>query len=198
MRGDGVDGTFVVRPARPDEADAVGELTVEAYATDELVRSDSGYVHELRDAPRRMREAELLVAVEAENENDKILGSVTYCRGGTPYAEVAVPGEADFRMLAVAPWARGRRVGETLVRACLERARRDGCSVLRLSTAPAMHAAHRIYERLGFWRTPDLDWSPEFSLTLLTYALDVRSPGGSGGVQRSTRLATAGEEPASP
>jgi hypothetical protein len=37
-----------------------------------------------------------------------------------------------------------------------------------------MHAAHRIYERLGFTRTPDRDWNPLPDLddiTLLTYEL---------------------------
>jgi hypothetical protein len=37
-----------------------------------------------------------------------------------------------------------------------------------------MHAAHRIYERLGFVRTPGRDWNPLPELddiTLLTYEL---------------------------
>src|SRR5919108_680696 len=69
-------------------------------------------------------------------------------------------GEAEFRMLAVSPMARGRGLGEALVRLCIDRAREDACTTLRLSTEPVMHAAHRIYRRLGFVRTPDRDWSP--------------------------------------
>jgi hypothetical protein len=37
-----------------------------------------------------------------------------------------------------------------------------------------MHSAHRIYERLGFVRTPERDWNPVPYLDdifLLTYAL---------------------------
>jgi len=40
-----------------------------------------------------------------------------------------------------------------------------------------MHAAHRIYERLGFTRTPDRDWNPlpePYDITLLTYVLTLR------------------------
>lgn len=158
-----------VRPALATETDLVGELTVEAYARDGLVPAGSGYVHELRDAPRRARDAELLVAMDG----DTILGTVTYCPSGSPYAEISGPSEADFRMLAVAPWARGRGAGEALVRACIERARRDGCSALRLSTAPRSRAAHRIYERLGFRRTPERDWYPEPEYVLLTYVLEL-------------------------
>ena len=51
-----------------------------------------------------------------------MLGSVTFVLPGTAYAEMAGPGEAEFRMLAVDPAAQGRGVGEALVRACLERA----------------------------------------------------------------------------
>lgn len=34
-----------------------------------------------------------------------------------------------------------------------------------------MHAAHRIYQRLGFLRTPERDWQAEPGVELLTYAL---------------------------
>ncbi|MQA83974.1 MAG: GNAT family N-acetyltransferase [Streptosporangiales bacterium] len=160
---------FVVRSARRAEHETVGELTVEAYVADGLLTKDSTYVHELRDAAARARHAELLVAADGE----RVLGTVTYCPGGTRYAELAVSGEADFRMLAVAPRARGRGVGEALVRDCVDRAVRTACPVLRLSTLPTMRAAHRLYERLGFRRTPERDWSPVPSITLLAYALDL-------------------------
>lgn len=78
-------------------------------------------------------------------------------------------------MLAVARESRGRGAGETLVRARVDPARAtDGCVRVVLSTQRTMHAAHRIYERLGFTRTPDRDWNPLPDLddiTLLTYEL---------------------------
>jgi hypothetical protein len=37
-----------------------------------------------------------------------------------------------------------------------------------------MYAAHRIYDRLGFVRTPERDWEPVPGLvSLLTYALEL-------------------------
>jgi ribosomal protein S18 acetylase RimI-like enzyme len=61
------------------------------------------------------------------------------------------------------------------VRACVERARAtEGCVRVVLSTQRTMRAAHRVYERLGFTRTPERDWKPLPELddiTLLTYEL---------------------------
>ena len=34
-----------------------------------------------------------------------------------------------------------------------------------------MTSAHRVYERLGFTRLPDDDWSPEPGVSLLAYGM---------------------------
>jgi hypothetical protein len=36
-----------------------------------------------------------------------------------------------------------------------------------------MAAAHRLYERLGFTRLPERDWSPLLGVDLLVYARDL-------------------------
>jgi ribosomal protein S18 acetylase RimI-like enzyme len=164
---------ILIRPARPAEYTALGDLTARAYLDDGLLdfgESDA-YLSELKDVAKRAAAAEVLVAVEG----DTLLGGVTYVPSGGPMADIARPGEAEIRMLAVAREARGRGAGEALVRTCVDRARATpGCTGLVLSTQRAMHAAHRIYERLGFVRTPQRDWNPlpELDdLTLLTYEL---------------------------
>jgi GNAT superfamily N-acetyltransferase len=154
----------------PDELAAVGALTVSAYTADGHLRgAEDGYAERLRAAADRARDAELTVAVD--EADGTLLGTVTYCRAGTPWAEVSRPGEAEFRMLAVAPQARGRGVGAALAGWCVERARADGCTGVVLSTLTQMNAAHRIYERLGFARTPERDWWPDPEVRLITYAL---------------------------
>ncbi len=156
--------------ADPDELAAVGALTVAAYTADGYLRgAEDGYAEHLRAAGDRAREAELAVAVD--ETDGSLLGTVTYVRAGTPWAEVSKPGQAEFRMLAVAPEARGRGVGAALTGWCLDRARAEGCTGIVLSTLPMMHAAHRLYERLGFVRTPELDWYPAPDVHLITYAL---------------------------
>ena len=101
----------------------------------------------------------------------RLVGAVTVATRGGEWAEQSVAGEAVIRMLVVGADARGDGAGEALVRACLEVAREDGCALVRLSSQEDMTAAHRLYERLGFVRTPSFDWSPVPGLFLRTYAL---------------------------
>jgi hypothetical protein len=61
-----------------------------------------------------------------------------------------------------------------VVTACIDRARRDGARRLVLSTQDQSAAAHRMYERLGFARCPELDWTPVPGIDLLGYALPLR------------------------
>ena len=156
-----------VRPARPDEHGEVGDLLARVYEDEGW--GSGAYLDVLRDVAGRAEQAHVLVAADG----DRLLGSVTVATRGGPTAEHAGPGEAVVRMLVTTPDARGRGAGTALVAACLEAARRDGCTRVRLSTQPGMAAAHRVYERLGFSRTPEHDWEPEPGLTLLTYALDL-------------------------
>ncbi|MDQ3990517.1 MAG: GNAT family N-acetyltransferase [Actinomycetota bacterium] len=158
-----------VRPAGAEELDAVGELTVAAYVADGLDLGDS-YVEVLYDAAGRARDAELLVAVDAD---DRLLGTVTVCEPGTPWAEVSRPDELEFRMLAVTPTARGRGVGERLTRAVVEWAGERGVCRVVLCSSDDMHIAHRLYRRLGFTRLPCRDWQPVPGLQLLAFALEL-------------------------
>ncbi len=162
---------MLIRPATPDEYGAIGELAVRVYLAERYIRADSHYPAVLRDVASRAEKAELVVAVDGDG---RVLGTVTYARGDSPYAETTEgPDEAAFRMLVVDPAARGRGVGAALVGWCVERARADGVRVLRLSTQPEMAAAGRLYQRFGFTRTPHKDWVPEPHVRLLTYAMEL-------------------------
>jgi ribosomal protein S18 acetylase RimI-like enzyme len=156
-----------VRLARPAEYALVGELTIEVYVRGGLVSPESSYVRMLGDAADRAAKAELLVA----EVGGRIAGAVAYCPPDSPYAELAGPDEGELRMLAVLETSRGGGVGRALVEECVDRARRAGLSALRLSTQPNMVSAQRMYERIGFRRTPDLDWSPLPEVNLMTYVL---------------------------
>jgi ribosomal protein S18 acetylase RimI-like enzyme len=60
-------------------------------------------------------------------------------------------------MLAVDPAAQGRGVGPALVAECLDRARAAGRQRMVIGSTEWMTTAHRIYERIGFVRVPELD-----------------------------------------
>ena len=159
------------RRARPDDLAAIGEVTVAAY--EEFSGEDTDdYVHHLRDAATRDREAELWVATADDTE--EILGTVTICPPGSPWREIARDDrEGEFRMLAVAPDARGAGVGAVLLDLVVEHFRRGGATRVVMSTLPTMRAAHRIYERAGFVRMPERDWSPTSDIDLIAYALEL-------------------------
>jgi ribosomal protein S18 acetylase RimI-like enzyme len=169
----------LIRPARPDEYDDIGELAVRVSLAEGYTRTDSRYNAVLRDVAPRAEKAELMVAVDGAGTGTgtgtgPILGTVTYAGLGSPYAEhVSSPAEGSFRMLVVDPAARGRGVGEALVRWCIDRAAGSEVRWLRLSTLAGMTAAGRLYLRLGFVRTPERDWSPEPGVELITYGREI-------------------------
>jgi ribosomal protein S18 acetylase RimI-like enzyme len=105
--------------------------------------------------------------------DDTVLGTVTVCHDGSPWREIGRGDEGEFRMLAVAPDAQGQGVGAALVELCVNRFREVGAPGVVLSTLPAMHAAHRLYERHGFVRAPERDWSPVPRVDLVAYYLDL-------------------------
>jgi len=160
-----------LRRARPEDYDAIGTITVAAYQP-QLNDSSASYAEHLANAAARDLEAELWVAVGPDDR--EVLGTVTICRAGSPLREVARADEGEFRMLAVAPQAQGQGVGETLVRHVLDRFREEGAGAVVLSTNTHGTApAHRLYQRLGFLRCPERDWSPLPGVELVVYRLEL-------------------------
>lgn len=157
-----------IRVAHPSEHDAVGELLASVFVGEGW--SDDGYAATLRDVSGRAAQTEVLVALQ----DGRVVGTVTLVLHGGEYGERAEPEAAVIRMLATAPEARGRGVGAALVTECLTRARSAGRTVVRLSTQPRMADAQRLYERLGFTRTPERDWDVRPDFRLMTYARPLR------------------------
>ena len=155
---------ITVREARPADYAAAGEVAIAAYRT---IDPDLGtYEARLRDVAGRQSDATVLVAIV----DGRVVGTATYVPGPqSRLAETEAPDDAGMRMLAVAPDAAGRGIGTALVAHVLDLARRAGRRRLVLLTRPQMHAAHAIYDRLGFARAPELDESSD-DVTLLGFA----------------------------
>ena len=167
-----------IREATKEDFDEIARLTIDAYrALDTWVGDE--YAGHLADVGSRAL-AENTVVLVAEDDlpnpaavtaavvagegvthapERRLLGSVTLTIGGGPYFEwdPDVDGDCGFRMLAVDPAVQGRGVGPRLVADCLERARAAGCRRMVIGSTEWMTTAHRIYERLGFRRAPELD-----------------------------------------
>ena len=114
----------LIRTAAPADLAAVGTLTVDVYGGEQLV--STGYLPVLADAAARADAplTEVVVATRAPSSSsvssgpgapgERILGALTLCRFGSPFADLAEEGEAEIRMLAVRFEARQRGVGETI------------------------------------------------------------------------------------
>jgi GNAT superfamily N-acetyltransferase len=85
----------------------------------------------------------LLVA----KEGGEIIGTSTVIVYSTPFWI-----KARLDEVVVDEAARGKGVGEALVRACLDIGRKGGAQVVELQSGrgPERAAAHRLYERMGF------------------------------------------------
>ncbi|MEV0805857.1 GNAT family N-acetyltransferase [Micromonospora sp. NPDC050200] len=163
---------LLVRPAAPTDFAAVARLTVAAYEADGQLKGEHGYAEVLADVTKRAANGEVLVAVD--EATGEVLGSVTFVLPGSPYAELSGPGEAEFRMLAVDPSAQGRGAGAALAGACVDRAVALGCSAVVICVRSGFAVpAHRLYERIGFVRTPEKDWAPAPGVELLGLRLDL-------------------------
>jgi ribosomal protein S18 acetylase RimI-like enzyme len=156
----------IVREARAGEFAAIDALLAAVYV-------EGGYIpageRVSEGAAERAAHAVVLVAIDDVTE--ELLGSATVVTGDGPAVRMSLPGEAEIRLVGVAPPARGRGAGEALTRVCVERARRADCSRVVLATLPAMEAAQRLYERLGFVRAPSRDHAGPSGDSILAYEL---------------------------
>ncbi|MFN8023037.1 MAG: GNAT family N-acetyltransferase [Acidimicrobiales bacterium] len=172
-------GTVRVRPMEPADREVLGDLLVAAYEPSGMP-PDHEYWQRLRDVEGRAAGSEIWVAELDEpigpGRHVELAGTLTWCPVGSPWRELAGPGDAEFRMLAVAPHLQGRGVGQALVAAVIDRARADGYRSVVLASADWMTVAHGLYERAGFARTPDRDWSPAPGVQLLAFRLDLDAP----------------------
>lgn len=159
--------TVTVRPAGRADAAAIGALVETVYVGEGW--SPESTRPRLADGAWVLAQGSALVA----EIDGVIVGSVVFVSPGDPGRQIAADSEAEFRLLAVSPAARGAGAGEALVRAVIGQARAAGFEAIVLSTQRGMEAAQRLYGRLGFERQPARDWSRPFA-DMLVYRLALR------------------------
>jgi GNAT superfamily N-acetyltransferase len=134
-----------LRPARPDEEDAILAL-VGADAITRARVPGPWPTPRQRDGLRRILSApdhELLVAVRE--------GAVVGVLQLSYLPEFARDGDrAQLETVHVAEGERGRGTGRALVEHALELARERGCGIAQLTSGTQRPGAHRFYAALGF------------------------------------------------
>lgn len=139
----------IIRLVREEEVPATAEVLLRAYTSDYQVSDD--YRADIAAVAERAREHQVWVAVD--RSDGEVLGSVATPRRGGAISRLGEPGrELDFRLLGVAPAARGRGIGEQLTRHVLALGAIRGVDRVVMNSGPEMRAAHRLYYRLGFNR----------------------------------------------
>lgn len=148
-----------VRRMRAEEAAAVAALLLRANQENLAGFPQDvaqAYRHELLSVPGSDGALETFVL----HVDGELTGSVAFVPDAKDDTHPWPPGGSVLRFLAVEPAARGQRRGARLVRVCIDLARDRHSTFLALHTAPAMHAARRVYEQLGFVRAPAHDFDP--------------------------------------
>jgi ribosomal protein S18 acetylase RimI-like enzyme len=165
-----------VRIAAPEEHEAAGRVTADAYR--EFVRPGDDdwerYLARIADVGERADRTSIVVAVE----DGRVLGSLTLelqgrvrDEGDTDHHPLA-DGEAHIRMLGVDPSARRRGIARRLMDEAERLARDAGKTEITLNTTKRMQAAQRMYEGLGYERTEDTVFPDGFVLLGYRKTLD--------------------------
>ena len=113
-------------------------------------------VGEFTNQPR----AKLFVAVSEQGSIDGGLvyfGDMTYYGAGGK--STTSQNAAAFRLLAVNPEVRGKGLGKLLIQASINQAKKEGFKHLVIHSTKSMMIAWKMYERMGFNRFKDIDFS---------------------------------------
>jgi GNAT superfamily N-acetyltransferase len=155
---------YSIRNAKTEEFGPIGKLMIDVYSRLEGFPGEAeqpefykmlANIGELTKKPG----TELLVAQSPES---KVTGAVVYFSdmkyygsGGTATYEENTSG---FRLLAVERLSRSHGIGNLLIAECIRRAVFHNHSQIIIHTTRAMQTAWKMYEKLGFTRSADLDF----------------------------------------
>ena len=156
---------YSIRNVRTGELPAVGNLMVKAYSNLDGFPKESelpDYFELLRNVGVLLKNpgTEILVAV---SDSDEIGGAVVFIGNMRYYGAhnniVNEPDSCGFRLLAVDPDKSRNGIATSLVHACIAKAKERNASSVIIHTTDPMKVAWRMYERLGFERSKELDFS---------------------------------------
>ena len=158
---------YIVRDAILNEFPEIGKLMVNVYSQLEgfpTKNEQPNYYKMLANIGSLTKnpKTKLLIAISSSGI---ISGGVVYFgdmkyygSGGTATREKNASG---FRLLAVDPAARGQGIGKLLTNACIQLAKDEKQNQMIIHSTKAMRIAWKMYEKMGFKRSKDLDFMQE-------------------------------------
>lgn len=155
---------MIIRDIQPEEFEALGNIMVDVYSRlggFPSPEEQPKYYEMLQNIGQLTKKPDTRVLV-ALSEEDEILGGVVYFSdmkqygsGGTATKE---QGASGIRLLAVSPDARKQGIGKALTFHCIDLAQQSNNNQIILHTTKSMQVAWKMYEKLGFERSEDLDF----------------------------------------
>jgi GNAT superfamily N-acetyltransferase len=155
---------YIIRNALPAEFAEIGKLMVTVYSQLEGFPKEAeqpNYYNMLANIGELTTQpgTELIVAVSPEG---KIAGAVVYFSDMKYYGSGGIATQEQnacgFRLLAVDVSARGQGLGKLLTTECLKKAKEKQVKQMIIHSTMAMQTAWKMYEKLGFKRSADLDF----------------------------------------
>ena len=158
---------MIIRDLHPFEFDALGRLMVDVYSKLEgfpTPAEQPQYYELLANIGRFTEKPDTRVLVAVSPEGD-LMGGVVYfgdmAQYGSGGTATSITNSSGIRLLGVDPRFRNAGAGRALTNECIRLARERGHSQVVLHTTQAMRTAWGLYERLGFTRSQDLDFSQQ-------------------------------------
>ena len=162
-----MNSNITIREVQKSEYNQLGQLMIDVYSRLDGFPSQKeqpNYYEKLANIGvlNEQRDTKVLIAISSDT---KILGGVVffsdmamYGSGGTATSEKDASG---IRLLGIDPQFRNSGVGKALTHACIQMAKEAGHSQVILHTTQAMQVAWKMYQKIGFIRSTDLDFMQE-------------------------------------
>lgn len=155
---------YIIRKAEPHEFADIGKLMVSVYS--QLIGfpkpdEQPGYYQMLANVGELTLKPDTELLIASSNQS-RIGGAVVYFSDMKYYGSGGMATQeknsAGFRLLAVDPSLQGRGIGKLLVNECIRKAREKNLSQIIIHSTKSMQTAWKMYEKLGFNRSEDLDF----------------------------------------
>lgn len=162
--------TIKIREAEASDRERMADITRMAYGEYAGSRSPEYWNQYEQDTRKTILSDPLLARLVAEMDG-QLVGSAIIC---APYEwkigeQIVKNPNPEMRLLAVLPDYRNYKIGAELITACEKWVEDQGFEHITLHTTNLMQTAKAMYERRGYERYPEIDFSPSPDFIVFGY-----------------------------